>query len=407
VTPVTSSATGAATRRAALTAFAMKAWKQPQQLWLRKAFFQVHLWAGLLLALYVIAIGISGSILVFKDELMPRPHVASPPFDASACTPQRLLSAMDTASKAHPDLLVNLASCPTEANPFYAVTLHPIIAGPAPRSLTTYIQSQTDTIIGELDQSATWIGFVERFHIDLLLKHNGRQWNGVAAAVLLVLAVTGVPLWWPGIRNWRRAFKVDLHRTWKRINWDLHSAIGIWTVFFTLAWAVTGIYFAWEAPFEALINRISQVKTAAYPEADLDRIAKRSVSLAPSTLSLPNVLNDAQTRSPNAQLEGLFFGSGPNAVLTIYMANAHLGDYTKTDFLYFDQQTGQHLYTWHRGQNETLGDWLLWLIVPLHFGTSWGLGGKIAWFLLGLALPIMALTGFLMYWNRWLRKQMK
>ena len=407
MTPVASETTPPASRKALLTAFAKKAWKHPQQLWLRKAFFQVHLWAGLLLALYIIAIGISGSILVFQDELTSRPRIAALPFDPGACTPQRLIAAMDVASKAHPDLIVSLASCPIEANPFYIVTLHPRIESPIPKPLTVYVHPQTGQIEGQINPDATWLGFVERFHIDLLLKRNGRQWNGAAAAVLLLLMVTGLVLWWPGIRNWSRAFKVDFQRTWKRINWDLHSAIGIWTVFFTLTWAVTGIYFAWEAPFETLINRISPVKTAAYPEAEMNRIAKRPVSLAPSTLSLSNVLSDAKMRSPNAQVEGLFFGSGSNAVLTIYMAHAHLGDYTKTDFIYFDQQTGQHLYTWRRGQNETLGDWLLWLMVPLHFGTSWGLGGKIAWCLLGLALPIMAITGFLMYWNRWLRKQMK
>ncbi len=398
--------TSPATQSSAIAAFVKKAWKQPQQLWLRKAFFQVHLWAGLLLALYIVAIGISGSILVFKDELMPRPHIAHSAFDANACTPQRLIAAMDAASKTHAELSVNLASCPTEANPFYAVTLHPRISGAVPRSLTVYVYPQTMQVVGQLDQNATWLGTVERFHLDLLLKNNGRKWNGAAAAVLLLLVVTGVVLWWPGIRNWQRAFKIDLRRTWKRINWDLHSAIGIWTVFFTLTWAVTGIYFAWEAPFEAAINRISQVKTAVYPEAELDRIAKRPISLSPPTMNLSSVLGDAQMRSPGAQLEGLYFGSGENAVLTIYMARAHLGDYTKTDFLYFDQQTGQHLLTWHRGENETLGDWLLWLLVPLHFGTSWGLGGKIIWCLLGLALPLMALTGFVMYWNRWLRKRL-
>ena len=376
-------------------------------MWLRKAFFQVHLWAGLLLALYVVAIGVSGSILVFKDELMPRPHLAAPIFNATACTPERLLAAMNVASKVHPELVVSLASCPTEANSFYAVTLHPQGSSPALRSLTVYVHPQIGEPSGELDQNATWLGVVERFHIDLLLRRNGRQWNGACATVLLVLVVTGAVVWWPGIQSWPRAFKVNLHRTWKRINWDLHNAVGIWTIFFTLTWAVTGIYFAWEAPFEAAINRISQVRTAAYPEAEMDRIAGRSISPAPSTLSLSMILHDAQALSPDAHFEGIYFGSGTNAVLTIYMARAHLGDYTNTDFLYFDQQNGKHLYTWHRGENQTIGDWLLWLLVPLHFGTSWGFGGKIAWCLLGLTLPLMAVTGSLMYWNRWLGRKLK
>ena len=43
--------------------------RQPQSVRLRRAFFQVHLWSGLGIGLYVIAISISGSILVYRSEL--------------------------------------------------------------------------------------------------------------------------------------------------------------------------------------------------------------------------------------------------------------------------------------------------------------------------------------------------
>ena len=388
--------------------FVRKAWRQPQQLWLRRAFFQVHLWSGLILSLYVVAIGISGSILVFKDELMPRPRVGSIAFDPGLCTPDRLLAAMRAAANSHLDQILSLAICPTEANNLYAITLHrrpPL--GDSPTSLTVYVHPLTGLVVGEISEQSTWLSFVEKFHLDLLLRRNGRQWNGLGAAVLLLLVLSGLVLWWPGVRNWRRAFRIDFQRTWKRINWDLHSAIGIWTVFFTLAWAVTGIYFAWETPFERAINALSPVVTANYPEEELNRFAALPPSSATSTLHLEQVLKHSEGLSPEGKLEGLFFGSDPKPILTIYMARGHLGDYTKTDFIYFDQKTGQHLLTWHRGQNKSLGDWMLWLLVPLHFGTSWGLLGKIVWCSLGLVLPLLVLTGFLMYWNRWLRKTLR
>lgn len=45
-------------------------WKhQPQKLWLRRALFQVHLWSGLAVGLYIVVISISGSILVYRSEL--------------------------------------------------------------------------------------------------------------------------------------------------------------------------------------------------------------------------------------------------------------------------------------------------------------------------------------------------
>ncbi len=43
--------------------------RHPQTLWLRRALFQVHLWTGLALALYVCVISLSGSAVVFRHEM--------------------------------------------------------------------------------------------------------------------------------------------------------------------------------------------------------------------------------------------------------------------------------------------------------------------------------------------------
>src|SRR4029450_4624974 len=44
-------------------------WKQPQRVWLRKALFQVHLWTGIGAGIYVLLISISGSAIVFRNEV--------------------------------------------------------------------------------------------------------------------------------------------------------------------------------------------------------------------------------------------------------------------------------------------------------------------------------------------------
>ena len=43
--------------------------RHPRKSLLRRAMFQVHLWAGLLLSLYVVALALTGSVLVFRSEL--------------------------------------------------------------------------------------------------------------------------------------------------------------------------------------------------------------------------------------------------------------------------------------------------------------------------------------------------
>ena len=74
------------------------------------------------------------------------------------------------------------------------------------------------------------------------------------------------------------------------------------------------------------------------------------------------------------------------------------------DTLYFDPYDGRCLGIWKYGVNQSLGDWFIWLQVPLHFGTFWGLGVKILWAVLSLSIPLLCVTGALMYWNRVLRK---
>ena len=47
-------------------------WLQhPERLWLHKLFFQIHYAAGLGIGLYVLALSISGSIIVYRNELPP------------------------------------------------------------------------------------------------------------------------------------------------------------------------------------------------------------------------------------------------------------------------------------------------------------------------------------------------
>src|ERR1700730_9381258 len=43
--------------------------RQPQRVWLRRAIFQVHLWSGIAVGLYISMISVTGSVLVYSNEL--------------------------------------------------------------------------------------------------------------------------------------------------------------------------------------------------------------------------------------------------------------------------------------------------------------------------------------------------
>src|SRR5688572_24542481 len=43
--------------------------RQPQRVWLRRAIFQIHLWTGLAIGLYIVVLSLTGSVLVYRAEL--------------------------------------------------------------------------------------------------------------------------------------------------------------------------------------------------------------------------------------------------------------------------------------------------------------------------------------------------
>src|ERR1700735_5025042 len=43
--------------------------RHPQNVWLRRALFQVHLWTGIGIGLYVLMISLTGALIVYQNEL--------------------------------------------------------------------------------------------------------------------------------------------------------------------------------------------------------------------------------------------------------------------------------------------------------------------------------------------------
>lgn len=91
-------------------------------------------------------------------------------------------------------------------------------------------------------------------HDNLLAGGTGRAVNGVGAVLLVLLSLTGAVVWWPGLSSWRRGLLVDMRANWRRFNWSLHSALGVWTVLFLFMWGATGIYLAYPSAFGAVVD---------------------------------------------------------------------------------------------------------------------------------------------------------
>jgi len=99
-------------------------------------------------------------------------------------------------------------------------------------------------------------------HDNLLAGSTGRIVNGAGALALLVLAGTGLAIWWPGIKTWRRSLMLPSGVGWKRLNWHLHSMIGFWSLGFVVVFGLSGVYLCIPGQFQDLADWL-QPPTAA------------------------------------------------------------------------------------------------------------------------------------------------
>jgi len=240
---------------------------QPQTAWLRKATFQLHLWSGIGIGLYVLLISVTGSVLVYRNELY-RAATRDPIVvtgQGVRLTDEQLKGA---ATRAYPGYTVLTLS--RAQNPDQAVSISLLgHTGSKNRLFHPY----TGADLG--DSVPLWIWLVSRLlelHDDLLAGPTGRSVNGVGALLIVVLACTGIVVWWPGIKTWRRSLTVPRNVGWQRFIWSLHSMIGFWSLGFILMFAISGAYLGNPEQFQDLADRIEPLTAANARTRTVDQV---------------------------------------------------------------------------------------------------------------------------------------
>ena len=223
--------------------------QQPQTLRVRRALFQVHVWTGLCIGIYVALIGISGSALVFRVELSrlfaPRPLVIS-------ASGERLnLEALKrTAERAYPDRTVGKIWEGKRQDHAVEISL-----ARGENIIVHRFNPYTGADMGNAVPAALrLLKWLLDFHATLLFGEKGRVLNAGAGLLTMMLCLTGLVVWWPGNRKWRRSLTLQRTVNWKRFTWSVHSAVGFWMFSFLIMWAATGVYLGYQQPFMNLVD---------------------------------------------------------------------------------------------------------------------------------------------------------
>lgn len=362
----------------------------PRRLWVRRAIFQIHLWMGLLLSVYVVVIALTGSVLVFRSELTR----AQLPRELSAYREGRTASiraVVEQFEQAYPGGTMGDLQMPSEAMPAF-------------RMSAKDVQGQALALVADAAtgmpqvRPRTWVDRMYDLHAFLLLgKAHGMQVNGVCSAGLLVVAASGLAVWWPGIRLWPQRLRVGLRRRRRRMPFDLHNTLGFWMFLMVGWWALSGVYFGWYRQVTAAVALLSR------PQAMVASRVPSATQGAVGRASLEQVVAAVRQASPSGRLFSLSDPLLKGRTVYALVDLRATGDFSHRDVVTVSTRDARVLAVWHYGQNRSLGDWILWAMHPLHFGTLWGMGFKVLWAACGVGLAVLSVTGVAMYWNRWLR----
>jgi uncharacterized iron-regulated membrane protein len=226
----------------------------------------IHRWVGLVLALIVAAVAVSGGLLLLRGpyERAKYPSLAKPLSSAAPTTEAlareaAVVTSIEARFRQDGSGGVRTIKFPREgANAFHV-----------------YLDDESEAFIdperGDLIARWTWRdslpAFLFELHAHLLAENAGKTVNGIGALFMLFLTLTGIILWWP-----RKSGAFRLRRSLPRSAsagelLRSHAATGAIAAIPILVFAATGAAIVFYTPVNAALSAMFDQRTPLKPDA--------------------------------------------------------------------------------------------------------------------------------------------
>lgn len=349
-----------------------------------RLWFQVHSWIGLKLSLFMTLLLVTGTIAVFSSEI---DWLLNPEMRAQQAVPESQVAwgaAYDNLRTANPDRQVFALG----RYEWSAVALQASELTPWRENVFTWVNPADGAVQGTTSRYSVQ-RFFRNSHRHLMLPARiGIPIVTLMAFPLLISLIAGFMSY---KKFWRGFFKKPRFHKKTRI-WvgDVHRLAGLWTSWFIAIIALTSVfYFAEEMG----------LRGTPFPRPQ--PVAERSSSLPDgfTGADLDRAIEVARGELPGLEVRRVTFPFNAEAPIVISGELSAILVRPRANTVYVDPLTLESRGS-YRGEQLDLYTRISEASDPLHFGYFAGYWSKWLWFLLGVAMSGLAITGVIIYAKR-------
>ncbi|WP_369764965.1 PepSY-associated TM helix domain-containing protein [Flavobacterium sp. WC2429] len=367
---------------------------------LKKSMGKIHLWLGLSSGLIVFIVALTGSILVFEDEidLFINPEFYKVAEIGNNKKPiDHTIMVLQESQKVGKMLRIYTFDDPER-------TIQ--IMGKNSEGQTQFfsVDPYSGKVVGSAMQNSRFFSVVLDLHRHLLVEDIGKLITGCSCLLFAFVLISGFFLWWPKkIKNLKQRLTVKWDSSFKRVNWDFHSTFGFYSVLFLLVisltgltwsfeWFENGIYYLVDGTAKKAINKL---ENPIKKDRQLDKTAFYQ-SILNATDSVYPYRGNVQIRMPNDTMNSIL-------VLKVHLEK---NIPNQSSIAFFDKNTAKIIAT-KPYESFTKGDKIRRAIFPIHTGSIYGYPTKIIAFLVSLFAATSPITGLLIWLGRKKKNNLK
>jgi sulfite reductase (NADPH) flavoprotein alpha-component len=359
-------------------------------------FHKLHLYLGLIAALVVSIVGLSGAILSYEKEILRFCNASS--FEVKV---QESKLPMDTLvlkfleQKPQARIrMISIAKDPTESYVFR------IASKKSRKGEAVYVNPYTAEILPQVSGEA-FFHFIENLHRRLAMGEVGKQIVGASVLMLIVIVLSGIFISLPRIkRGFFASFTFNPKAKGRALLYSMHAALGMWVIPFYLVVSLTGLYWSYQ-----------WYNNALYVLAGVEK-PQRSMQNKPQTKGSLEAELVAQNAHQAFKLFESKRGECYSSAVLFVDAKRYKWIYIdcKPEHIYarneiiFDAKNGEILEHTRYG-DKTVGAQLMASILALHTGLYFGWIGQLGMFFASLLMPLFGITGLLLYLKKRKKKR--